>query len=566
MRGEEHKEETRVTREEEEMTTIRVFAVMFLAVRAWELYFSPLTLNGKVMLVSALVAVCFAHRGAMCAALATSCLRMLSRIPFAWDNEWWDLQTDAVLCWSLLQWISDDGCGWVLSAARTTRIQYALFYSAAGFWKLNSGFLDPTTSCATLFFTQHLGRLASVVGADRAKRIAPAVAKVAPTATIALELGVGVAMFAKPKLGAVLAFVLHAAISLTPKPNNISSFSAKCAARLLFFASPRAIHRLVCWAVHRPLVAAAVLPVYVAVVSVLEPSGPQDWATAIFVPSCVFVLAALSLDDDDENDRQIMETCCCCCCCCCCSKKKKKKRSNVLAVALAFIYSYVLLVLGLQDLGSPNMYSNLRLAGGPNHLLVPAAWWRRTVERTYGGVVRVEATTSTFVRRRYPADFTDALQPAIVPDLLAASGYLPATFFHPAKARVLRTLAIIPPRQRWVPFTVLAFEFRRLISEATAQGDPFEITYARLPGDTGDEVWRSTSAAAATITASFDAKGLCSNCSATTDDNISAACDPHELVRLPPLPYIARKFTFFLPYPVLDRGDGPPPHVPCIGP
>ena len=38
----------------------------------------------------------------------------------------------------------------VAVAGRTIAWQISLFYFASGFWKLNSSFLDPSTSCATV--------------------------------------------------------------------------------------------------------------------------------------------------------------------------------------------------------------------------------------------------------------------------------------------------------------------------------------------------------------------------------------------------------------------------------
>ena len=42
-----------------------------------------------------------------------------------------------------------------------------------------------------------------------------------------------------------------------------------------------------------------------------------------------------------------------------------------------------------------------------------------------------------------------------------------------------------------MPFTLPAFEVRRLLRDARASGEAFEIVYTNLPGATGDERWRT---------------------------------------------------------------------------
>lgn len=513
---------------------LRAFAFMWCAARTWELatgagHVTAINWFGLAMVTSAGVAVVTGRRAPLSVALVLSIVRTLQRIPMSWDNEYWDLQTDAALLWNM----ADLG-----KAAATLRAQYTCFYAAAGFWKLNRAFLDPTASCATVFFLQHVGQW---LPADVALAVAPTAAAIAPAATVMVELAVGIAMGLAPRLGAALALVLHSGIAATPKPNNIASFSAKCAARLIFFASPDAVYALVnrlAW----PIVVA--LPVYLAFVKeVLQPQAPQDWACAVFAPACIFVSAALLL-----------------------SRPVRAPASKGFT-ALALYYSFVPLVLGTADLGMPSMYSNLRLTGGTNHLLFPTGLlhsWRKDDPASifYGGTVRVETTTSSSIRQIYPNDITNDLTPDNAVQLLDAAGYQPARFFHPAKPRVLGRHTVPDVPRDWTRFSCPAFELRRLIAEAKAAGEPFEIVYSRLPGDIGDEDWRAN-AASATITAVFAADGALLNC---TDTLMSQPCHDLELARLAPLPYFATKAMLFLPYPIVTRGNRPPPNVLCFGP
>jgi hypothetical protein len=75
--------------------------------------------------------------------------------------------------------------------------------------------------------------------------------------------------------------------------------------------------------------------------------------------------------------------------------------------------------LGVQDLGAPTMFSNLRVFGGNNHLFLPAGWLQnggaaaRPAWLFDGGLVRVEATNSTWIRDAvgYPGDHSEELTP-----------------------------------------------------------------------------------------------------------------------------------------------------------
>ena len=75
------------------------------------------------------------------------------------------------------------------AAGRTIAWQMALFYFASGFWKLNSSFLDPSTSCATVYFAGLLAgyALPALVGPALLQLVRAA----APAATVALELLLG---------------------------------------------------------------------------------------------------------------------------------------------------------------------------------------------------------------------------------------------------------------------------------------------------------------------------------------------------------------------------------------
>ena len=85
---------------------------------------------------------------------------------------------------------------------------------------------------------------------------------------------------------------------------------------------------------------------------------------------------------------------------------------------MALWYSFGSIVAGTLDISSPNMFSNVRMQGGSNHLLLPTAllqrWHRHAgaASAFSGGVVRVESTNSTLFLSIHPGEFTSVLRPA----------------------------------------------------------------------------------------------------------------------------------------------------------
>ena len=534
--------------EENERLVLRVFAFLVTLIRVWEIDNEWLPCNIGIV-VFGVLAMATGSKSAMILASLANMGRTWLKLPEVWDNYYWDLQTDLafIVC-----------AGSLRKMAAILKWQYPFFYTAAAFWKINGAFLDPKSSCATIFTLQHLG---AVFGEETALKVVPLVALASPAMTLALESLAGLGMFFRPEIGALFAFVLHSMISLTPRPNNISSFSAKCAPKLLLYADIDVVASMI--RKSRIVIFGLFLPVYVALLrsdKVTANWWSQDYATAIFFPqallSSVAIVATMKM-------------------------KKTSKRTPLLAYAfglLAFMYSYLLIPLGVNDLGAPSMYSNLKFHGGSNHLLMPTAYLQRTrFDDTssvfFGGIVRVEDTNSSFIRQLYPGDQTDELEPLSMPALLTKAGYTPPRMYHPAVGRVIGLMAR-PPRQSWVPFTFFAFELRRLVAEANADNEgPFSITYARLPGMEGDELWRAEAFVSKT-TAHFDHNGSLTTCKTThSSSSMTQDCAQDEIAKLPPLPWYALKTMLFLPYPVLVRDpDTPdptlryPPHPQCFGP
>ena len=151
--------------------------------------------------------------------------------PFSWDSEYWQAQTDAtVVCTLTLL----KAAPFVPMISTTVRLQMAVFYLGAGFWKINTSFLDPASSCASIYIAQLLDVLGMESALPPAARTAAV--RAGPLLTIVGELSIGLLLLVprRPwaKLGVALALLLHLGIALTPPPNNIAEYGTMSALRL----------------------------------------------------------------------------------------------------------------------------------------------------------------------------------------------------------------------------------------------------------------------------------------------------------------------------------------------
>ena len=224
---------------------------------------------------------------------------------------------------------------------------------------------------------------------------------------------------------------------------------------------------------------------------------------------------------------------------------------------LAFVYSFILLPLGLMEVGNPCPFSSLRKHGGSNHFLLPTSLLQTVFHdvKVYppdanvfgevfgGGVVRFEGTNSSHLTGpfglQYPGE-TFAHNPKAV-TLLKSAGHIgrqwspnsytsaignkmynsnnrynslqrpegfQKTINHPINYpgdvysdqlsrndKVARVKLLGAP---FGPYTIAAAGARRLIRDARVyhQHEEFDISGAILDGTTGDELWRANSAAA----------------------------------------------------------------------
>jgi len=250
------------------------------------------------------------------------------------------------------------------------------------------------------------------------------------------------------------------------------------------------------------------------------------------------------------------------------------RRAAPALLSVAFAHAFAGPILGMQNLGGSIMYSNLRVAGGSNHVLLPTNLLRLT-----GAVVRVEACSSAAVNALYPGDsssppspprqereresseletrqlrtgdFSSVFSPRAVA-LLRASGHS-GRQFNFAMGRVLGAWALPPPPARFVRYTVPSLELRRLLAEARGAGEAFALEYSVLAGPEGDEAWRSSSVGVRRVRVSEDPAHGVAECVVVSAEGrpSGAACEDGELARLPPLRAWERVWGVWNPHPIL---------------
>ena len=170
-------------------------------------------------------------------AIAVRIAMHASKAPELFDSTYWGVQTDLILLGAIVLMPRRQV---IPTVEWVTRTQMGLFYVAAGFWKMNTAFLDPRVSCATIF---PLSLLSYLPAAAVPSGVVHVLARTAPWVTIVGEMSLGLGLLlpfrATRRVGVLLRDTLHIGITLTPFPNQIATFSIFGLSRM-FFALPAA--------------------------------------------------------------------------------------------------------------------------------------------------------------------------------------------------------------------------------------------------------------------------------------------------------------------------------------
>lgn len=550
--------------------------------------------------------------------LILSNIYWLDKMPFTWESDLWSVQIDTVVIIYAILMVTDDGddhkgentpSGFSCFLSWTVQDMYACYYTAAGFWKINSHFLDPTSSCATVFLCQHLASVAQLVGLEWEAQVSIAkfLAPTAPIGTVIVELSMGLGLIVGriamifdndekhhisrywTRIGLRTILFFHLAVCLTPQPNNISLFALQCACRLVLITNEEA-----CEIVGRYLLglglatskSKATSPsttpppyglaiLWVATVAVAygfqREFTPLNWSFLFYVPVMIFLLLTLGVEAAREDRQRPQDV----------ATSSKRPTWMTLACITAFFYSFGTIVLGTMEEASCNMFSNLKIHGGSgNHLVLPTGllfdWYRDDVSHPFGGgEVRIVSTTSDWLQDIYPNDMSHILGPSpFALDLLTETMSIPPpAFLNPGANRVLglreQGWVPAPPHGTFIPYSVPSLELKRLLKEAIERDRSFDVTYVHLPRISGDdEILRGT-AWQRIIYLKIRHGGRIAKCKVQYKNGTKYDCQPSaEVPYQLDVPWFVEKVSMYHGYPVLYERDGKTPRkrIQCFGP
>ena len=576
----------------------------------------------------------------------TRIFAMISSLPYLHDSQHWCLQSDLAIFGALVYTLmtrirkektlpatlfrnvkGQESVALTTNASATVRVQFLWAYFAAGFWKFNEGFMTPRYSCAPVYLVQLVERnLPASLLAQHPEAI-ELLTWAAPTIILGVELIIPVLLYLEVRSGAFFAAIFHWAIAITPPPNAVASFGVQTLPRMLLLIPDPAAAASAVFATMKLGWTGLFIVSFAALTMALQPatwgsvSFDKNHATFITVPLCgafagIICVAAVN---SYSYATGLTKTS---------ASMRNPGAYGYILRGWAFFYAIIVLVLGLMDMGTANMFSSLRMYGGGNHYLLPTGLLQSTFmdydpsasvigEAFGGGIVRIDSSNSTHFTGsrgfRFPGEIYGHTQGAL--ELLKASGHSgrqwsPTSFAcaignHPhvydenlglGKDHTLRAVNTglgsktgygdednsglgqaaanqpVNATAHHDPFSIPSPEVRRIIREARSRhpSENFDIVGALLPGKEGDELWRAYSAVER-----FHLRRRVSSegtevISCYDPDGVECS-DKLQGILLTPasshwFAWLVRRLLFSQPYPIVAEDIGPHRRVHCFGP
>lgn len=515
--------------------------------------------------------------------------------PFVLTSDIWSLMMDFTVVLSMVLFWKAERNALITECAKVIVPQLGIFYFAAGFWKFNTSHLDHRSSCSTIMIMSLLDRF--MPEGEIPLWLLNVAAHGAGHLGVLLESSIGVFLLLPgicPRIGALLSIALHAFIALNPTPNNASVFGAKMTLPRFFFVAPvgcaevlKEISTIASEhdrALHKGIIAIVAILAFAIFIGVQNGSGELGPSVVydLFVPwntlQMIFLGRALWLDtkrDLWENsskkvehvERSLPEEP---------SREEKvafrqhrlieeKKvpeefeKQDVYAFGKAhhapvllwtLFYAFGTLILGCQQMGTAaGPFSNLRIHGGSNHLVLPTGLLQEWSVGPYaGGVVRIDGTNSSFLRKLYPHEITHNLSPRArgMMQKVGHSGreWMPLFSRTAGPYLPFSDMGRVP----FIPYTVPALELRRLVLELRKNNEACFLHYSKLPKSGKLDSVKSQAQVADQIQLLIDAQGILT-CSRRIG-NASEPCASEELALLPAPSWWVLKFHIGYPIPL----------------
>ena len=362
------------------------------------------------------------------AALAVRIWQIANSLPYNNDSQHWCLHSDLTLLAALAYRVMSrrkrstaaaltprEASDITSAAGATIRIQLLFVYAAAALFKANDGFMSPRTSCASIYMVQIAEQ--NLPPSLLRPGLLRAIVNGAPAVVLIVEVLVPLLLWLRPRWGVPFVAFFHTAIAITPPPNDIGSFGAQLLPRMLFFVPDEVAAAAVVDAAGCSFPTSAAVAAVAAVVTALQPkswTGRFDWAVPICGGFAAIVTAAAL------SGRAVRV-----------SGRARLPRSMTWTLCtVSFVYAFLLIPLGLLDVGNASPFSSLRKHGGSNHWFLPTGLLQRAFidaepdtlvgEAFGGGVVRVEWTNSSHLTG--PRDILGVVAPE-ASQLLRESGH-----------------------------------------------------------------------------------------------------------------------------------------------
>lgn len=435
--------------------------------------------------------------GVACLAHAVDLTIRWQRMPTVWDHEQWAMQIELTF---LLMFIPH--CYWKTSRHpqqqqeketaffATGRSQLVIFYAAATFWKFNSSFFDTNVSCGTVLIVEALATYLPFLKPG----VIQAMGRWAPHKTILLEGAIATTMASSRRhMAVVLATCFHLLIFLLPV-NAAGGFSMDCTTRFIVFFTSQELEQY--WnkmSIYKEGALSTLVALGFGSLRFYSTNTPMDFG---FTGMCLLLTFYLRVVHANTNTSGVINTTH--------DKAKNVKASRyqwfvrALVLSLAVIYGFLTVILGVQHMGAPTMYSNLRYYhNGGNHFLVPVSVLSDKL--IYGGgLVQVSESTSASLNQRlaYIAS-EDVFPPQVLTKIRVATNQtkLPVQLFplcisNPHSRELLAT-EYEPSNPKgssnFLPFILPINEVRKALSEEVSSPGDYVVKLkpdtSSTPGD-----------------------------------------------------------------------------------
>lgn len=185
---------------------------------------------------------------------------------------------------------------------------------------------------------------------------------VAPALILFVEALIPFLLWFEERSGIVFAALFHWMIAITPPPNDIASFGTQTLTRLILFVPDGTKAAEAVTSVAGTGWRSIGIVSFAALTTALQPG---TWSTNFdfAVPLCGGIAGILCVASFSSASAAKV------------AKSKSVGNSpqflRIILWFLAACYALVVIPLGLQDMGTANMFSSLRMHGGSNHYFLP---------------------------------------------------------------------------------------------------------------------------------------------------------------------------------------------------